>query len=271
MAMGPGRSNPLHNFMFPCLKWGNRRFLSCKKLPYHSSENAGDRHSPATSVNNSRDSDRRTGVTKPQIHDDDRIDAVREKLMLDLKIEANRMKDEILGKEVAKGSTGDDGETEPAVAVAVEKETAPTVTGARIWNLRSRRAPFFRDTWKGLRIEEGSSPLSTYNSAVKFRGSPEKEERQKFSLTLSKKEIEEDFMKLVGHRPPRKPKKKPKNLQKQLDTIFPGTWLSEVTAHSYKVPKASENGKLTFGFDFLAEVALRLVEALCWLVVGNSV
>ena len=39
----------------------------------------------------------------------------------------------------------------------------------------------------------------------------------KFSLSLSKEEIEEDFMKMVGHLPPRKPNKRPKAVQKDLD------------------------------------------------------
>ncbi|XP_038997302.1 uncharacterized protein LOC120122141 [Hibiscus syriacus] len=67
--------------------------------------------------------------------------------------------------------------------------------------------------------------------------SDKKRPRPKFSVALSKKEIEEDFMTMVGHRPPRRPKKRTRNVQKQLDYLFPGLWLTEVTVDSYKMPE----------------------------------
>ncbi|XP_027367203.1 uncharacterized protein LOC113873330 [Abrus precatorius] len=252
MALGLERSKPLHNFMLPCLKWGSQRHLRCMKVPSDSSADAGDRLSPATTAkrelepppNNAGESTKRARVIKPRIHGDDGIDAVREKLMLDLKTEADRMKDEILGKEAAEEN---DGEAVPLPPVTMEEDAPAPAAGARTWNLRTRRAPVVGDGGKGLRFEEkrasSSSPLRTHNGAVKLRGSPEKEEKVKFCMALSKKEIEEDFMKLVGHRPPRRPKKRPRIVQKQLDTLFPGMWLSEVTADSYKVPEVPENSK----------------------------
>ncbi|KAK7280459.1 hypothetical protein RJT34_25523 [Clitoria ternatea] len=257
MAMGPERSKPLHNFMLPCLKWGSQRHLKCMKLP---SDDAGDRRSPARNGELEAapsNAERRTRLTKARFLGDEGIDAVREKLMLDLKTETDRMKDAILGKEVAV-VTAEDERNAAEVAAAVEDEAA----GVRSWNLRSRRGLGKESggngngngngNGKGLRIEEkrgsGSSslsPLRTHNGAVKspfnLRGSPEKTERPKFSLTLSKKEIEEDFIKMLGHRPPRRPKKRNRNVQKQLDTLFPGMWLSEVSADSYKVPDVPEN------------------------------
>lgn len=51
--------------------------------------------------------------------------------------------------------------------------------------------------------------------------SGEKRERAKFSVTLLRREIEQDFMAMVGHRPPRRPKKRAKIVQKELDvSIF---------------------------------------------------
>lgn len=47
--------------------------------------------------------------------------------------------------------------------------------------------------------------------------SGEKRERTKFSVALSKREIEEDFYAMVGHRPPRRPKKRARIVQKQMD------------------------------------------------------
>ncbi|XP_061339500.1 uncharacterized protein LOC133286149 [Gastrolobium bilobum] len=262
MAMGPERSKPLHNFMLPCLKWGSQRHLRCMKVNPNGADasDAGDprkKRELEPMVNNARDSEKRMRMTKPPIHGDDGIDAVREKLMLDLKTEADRIKDAILRKEVA--AENDDHE-EAAAEEEVRPEAVAAAAGVRPWNLRTRRAackaPAAGDSGKGLKIEEkkpnnssSPSPLRTNNGAVKspkLRGTPEKTktEKVKFSLSLSRKEIEEDFMQLLGHRPPRRPKKRPRVVQKQLDTLFPGMWLSEVTADSYKVEEAPENGKV---------------------------
>ncbi|KAJ0094613.1 hypothetical protein Patl1_15053 [Pistacia atlantica] len=100
---------------------------------------------------------------------------------------------------------------------------------------------------KGFRIEEKKSNSSPIGSDAVGAKSPRlkevKKERVKFAVNLTRKEIEEDFMELVGHRPPRRPKKRPRNVQKQLDNLFPGLWLTEVTVDSYKVPELADNGK----------------------------
>ncbi|KAL8463307.1 hypothetical protein ACS0TY_034093 [Phlomoides rotata] len=44
-----------------------------------------------------------------------------------------------------------------------------------------------------------------------------KKERPKFLVALSKSEIEEDFYSMVGHQPPRRAKKRNRNVQRQLD------------------------------------------------------
>ncbi|EPS72660.1 hypothetical protein M569_02097, partial [Genlisea aurea] len=59
--------------------------------------------------------------------------------------------------------------------------------------------------------------------------------RAKFTGTLSKKEIEEDIFSMIGRRPQRRPKKRSRALQKQIENIIPGFWLTEVTADMYKV------------------------------------
>ncbi|KAI3731600.1 hypothetical protein L1987_62789 [Smallanthus sonchifolius] len=73
------------------------------------------------------------------------------------------------------------------------------------------------------------------------RNVEKKEERPKFSIALSRKEIEEDFIAMTGMKPPRKPKKQPKSIQMKLDAVFPGSWLCEVHPDRYKV---SANGKI---------------------------
>ncbi|KAI4313905.1 hypothetical protein L6164_026848 [Bauhinia variegata] len=259
MAMGPERSKPLHNFDLPHLKWGNQRFLRCMKLTSDGADvpSSGDRRSPEKLIVtrkrelelerekkavNARNSEKRMRISKLRIEGDgqDGIKAVREKLMFDLKTAADKMKDAIWGKEVAEAN-GEEEQESPAP----EAEVKP-------WNLRTRRAackaPIAGGTGKGLKIEEkkpNNSPSRTENGvkSPRSRAASDKTERKKFSVPLSKKEIEEDFMELLGHRPPRRPKKRPRIVQKQLDSIFPGLWLTEVSADSYKVPEAAENGK----------------------------
>ncbi|KAL7158432.1 hypothetical protein ABFS83_02G143100 [Erythranthe nasuta] len=45
------------------------------------------------------------------------------------------------------------------------------------------------------------------------------------TIALTKREIEEDIYALTGAKPARRPRKRPKNVQKQLDMVFPGLWL----------------------------------------------
>ncbi|XP_021972084.1 uncharacterized protein LOC110867267 [Helianthus annuus] len=73
------------------------------------------------------------------------------------------------------------------------------------------------------------------------RNLDKKEERPKFSIQLSRKEIEEDFIAMTGKKPPRKPNKPPRSLQVKLDALSPGLHLSKVHKDRYKV---NENGKM---------------------------
>ncbi|XP_054825474.1 uncharacterized protein LOC129323002 [Prosopis cineraria] len=282
MAMGPERSKPLHNFTLPCLKWGNQRYLRCMKVTSDggaaSSPSTGDRRSPGLRFENStvtrkrelegemkqqfplsaRDSEKRMRISKSIIDDDgdDGIEAVREKIMFDLKTAADKMKDAILRKEAGEENDVDEKEhEEPPAASAPSSATAAAAAEARPWNLRTRRAackaPIAGGSGKCLKIEEkklNHSPPRTDNAngmklPPKSRASPDNPERPKFSLPLLKREIEEDYVGMVGHRPPRRPKKRPRNVQKDLDVLFPGLWLSEITLDTYKVPEAPDNGK----------------------------
>ncbi|KAG9136458.1 hypothetical protein Leryth_025194 [Lithospermum erythrorhizon] len=62
-----------------------------------------------------------------------------------------------------------------------------------------------------------------------------KEKKVKFSISLTREEIEEDVFSLTGSKPTRRPKKRAKTVQKQLDNLFPGMWLASITPDSYKV------------------------------------
>ncbi|KAK2650762.1 hypothetical protein Ddye_018251 [Dipteronia dyeriana] len=54
----------------------------------------------------------------------------------------------------------------------------------------------------------------------------EKRKIQSFSIALSKEEIEADILAITGSKPTRRPKKRPRNVQRQLDNLFPGLCLN---------------------------------------------
>ncbi|TKY46626.1 hypothetical protein E2542_SST28671 [Spatholobus suberectus] len=71
-------------------------------------------------------------LKRSQFLADEGIDAVREKPMLDLKTEADRMKDAILRKEVAEEN---DVAMEDAPPPLPEEDVPLPITGAGTWNL----------------------------------------------------------------------------------------------------------------------------------------
>nr|GLL21913.1 uncharacterized protein LOC109164434 [Ipomoea trifida] len=62
-------------------------------------------------------------------------------------------------------------------------------------------------------------------------------QKSKFSIALSREEIEADFTAFTGAKPPRKPKKRPRAIQQEIDDLFPGSWLMEITPDKYKIPE----------------------------------
>ncbi|KAI9113723.1 hypothetical protein K1719_014974 [Acacia pycnantha] len=231
MATRPKRSSkPLHNFSFPCLKWGNQRFLRCVKASTNEAQPSSFDRGSSRFLSNLGNSQHRQNNRLPSNpkrksnpHEDAEIniEAVREKLLIDLRVAAKKLKVSIL----------EEG--------AVEDETA---ANARPWNLRTRRAACKAPHEEERKYNSSSLPTKVAEVAVTKENtvSDAKNEKTKFSVSLSKEEIEEDFLAMVGTRPPRRPKKRPRIVQRQLDTLFPGLWLTEVTAESYKVPDGPE-------------------------------
>ncbi|KAK1412060.1 hypothetical protein QVD17_33016 [Tagetes erecta] len=242
---------PLHNFDLPCLKWGNQKVLRCMKVDSKDvdrkmmTENGGgvrrrDRFRSSDDRKFSSSEKMKTRVG------DGEIEATREKLMFDFQTEVGKMKDAIL-----KGSFIDP--TPPATAVTEPTAAATTSSSPaeRPWNLRTRRAAYKayspsngddrKPNVSPVRNECNKSPIHRHGGDV--TGSGEKRDRPKFSVSLSRRELEEDFTAMTGRRLPRKPKKRPRAIQKQLDTLFPGLWLTEITGDLYRVPDDTETGK----------------------------
>ncbi|KAJ0896508.1 hypothetical protein HanRHA438_Chr08g0335431 [Helianthus annuus] len=218
------RLKPLHNFDLPYLKWGNQKHLRCMKIDSLVDRNqsperggggggGGDFGGGAVIGTRRRDSEfekRKRFRSSDDIHKVSSSSA-RINVAGDGEISATREKLMIdFHKQV--------GEIKDAILrdglVDATATTSFNSPADRPWNLRTRRAP-----------------TNGVNGNAKF------------SVSLSRRELEEDFMAMAGRRLPRKPKKRPRIVQKQLDTLFPGLWLSEITADLYKVPDEADTGK----------------------------
>lgn len=153
--------------------------------------------------------------------DDPRIEEVREKLLLHLREAADRMNlavpflpiGGIGGKESVPVPEPEAIPEQPA-ADASEEPPAPR------WNLRKRRrAP--RSPTGNHHYLSGSLPGTKEKKAVRLRSEDqERPKRLKFSLSLTKEEIDEDLYSMTGFRARRRPRRRPRAVQKQLDVSF---------------------------------------------------
>ncbi|KAG9156878.1 hypothetical protein Leryth_015478 [Lithospermum erythrorhizon] len=121
---------------------------------------------------------------------------------------------------------------------------------AKMRNLRPRRAMKKKSlngkdgvVEKGIEsIPEKKDELLKQENVEKFNG-VEKVKKVKFSVSLTRQEIEEDVYAFTGLRAARRPKRKrAKAVQKNLDNVFPGLWLKDVRPDSYKVHEHSMKG-----------------------------
>ncbi|KAM0928920.1 hypothetical protein ACQ4PT_001929 [Festuca glaucescens] len=63
----------------------------------------------------------------------------------------------------------------------------------------------------------------------------ERFELPRIYISLSRKEKEDDFLAMKGSKLPQRPKKRAKNVDKSLQFVFPGMWLSDLTRGRYEV------------------------------------
>ncbi|KAK9682744.1 hypothetical protein RND81_10G093700 [Saponaria officinalis] len=183
-------------------KWGSQRHLRCTKHP----------ELPTSSASASPLRKRRSSSFDGDDNDGG-IEAVTKKLMLDFCAEVDELQSAFLNG----------GKHSSSAAVATDGMVAPSES--RPWNLRSNP----RGHISGGR--HCSSPGRNSDDGV----GGEKPKRRKFSASLTKKEIERDFVAMTGARPGKRPKKRAKSVQKQIDAMFPGFWLTEIRANMYKV------------------------------------
>lgn len=193
------RSNPLHNFNLP-LAWGKHKLLECRNVYENQSDGADEFNENPLAKNRdkrlekqSSDDSRKNlrfkfnaSSGKDVVSDDvsdgeDEIAVSQEKLMGEYKSEIGKMKETILKKSATLiGECGGSG-----VGAGADMEI--------------------------------DDPRSDKKTMRPRRNLDKKEERPRFSLTLSRKEIEDDFIAMTGKKPPRKPKKRSKAVQAQIN------------------------------------------------------
>ncbi|XP_076912040.1 uncharacterized protein LOC143570221 isoform X2 [Bidens hawaiensis] len=189
---------------------------------------------------------------------DGEIEATREKLMFDFQTEVGKMKDAIL-----RGKFSGESPPSPAATTVMTSASPPE----KPWNLRTRRAACKvnnninnnnnnivngncddrKESFSPARIECNNNNNKIVGGGDGGGGGGGGGDviagKAKFSVSLTRRELEEDFTAMTGRRLPRKPKKRPRYIQKQLDTLFPGLWLSEITVDLYRVPDDTDTGK----------------------------
>lgn len=142
-------------------------------------------------------------------------------------------------EEIHEEQKGDESQEVTADEEAAE-DTAP-----KTWNLRPRKAVQkslnvnggpFRASGSVIQENKSQSPHMNVNKPENNESNPPKKvKRPRFSIALSREEIDEDIYAMTGSKATRKPKKRVKTVQKQLDTLFPGLWLASITPDLYKV------------------------------------
>ncbi|XP_066312315.1 uncharacterized protein [Miscanthus floridulus] len=80
------------------------------------------------------------------------------------------------------------------------------------------------------------SPLTSNGAATAGEKlGVERFELPRIYISLSRKEKEDDFLAMKGTKLPQRPKKRAKNVDKTLQFVFPGMWLSDLTKGRYEV------------------------------------
>ncbi|CAN4078016.1 unnamed protein product [Withania somnifera] len=196
MATAPVKSQPLHYFSLPQLKWGSSNHHRFRR-----------RDSPPSTGNNP--------PPPPPL------------------------------QTVNCGGGSDEHEQEVVVEEEQEEEVVETTS---LWNLRPRKSETVSLKKVEVRDESGNgNHVMQRSQRLRENGDgygvvSGKKGKSKLWISLSREEIEEDVYSMTGSRPARRPKKRSKTIQKQLDNAFPGLYLVGLTADSFRVNDTTFNG-----------------------------
>lgn len=76
----------------------------------------------------------------------------------------------------------------------------------------------------------------------------------KLLITLSSKEKEEDFMAMKGCKPPQRPKKRAKMIQRTILLVSPGAWLTDLCQERYEVREKKTSKKKPRGLKAMGSM-----------------
>ncbi|KAF6149905.1 hypothetical protein GIB67_008626, partial [Kingdonia uniflora] len=250
------KSQPLHNFSLPY--WGrnetNNSHRRCRRLspsylksssPHHQTlegEGEGDSDTDSICTRYTKLETRKKSVAAKKDRIGGEIGDEKPKKKIIFRLPKRGSSEELSAKEKSSGGGGavDGGEVEGSVK--------------KPWNLRARRSAAKSGGDIGDAGSSKNGEVKKDVSQIQKNPNLEKEkekekEKVKFTSSLSHREVEDDIFGLTGFKPVRRPKKKAKILQQQLDYIFPGCWLDMITADSYKV--ADVTAKLIHDLQFV--------------------
>ncbi|CAK7347714.1 unnamed protein product [Dovyalis caffra] len=257
---------PLHNFPLQDLKWSmNHSNNSTNNHRFRNNKSPHRDAAAATSAVADSDGDGGVKVVKLSKKKSDDVESSEKKSKIFIRLRANKNSS---NKCMVDDVAADAGDQDSAAVVDGAEELIP-----KTWNLRPRRAVNNNNN-KGLNGNGGAlkngggavqeiqpqvpgsnrdeltrskrndsvanNDANDVNNNKKKKKEKEKEKGKKvrFSIPLTKEEIEEDVYSLTGSKPARRPKKRAKHEQKLLDCLFPGMWLDSITPDCYKVHEA---------------------------------
>ncbi|KAL5551421.1 hypothetical protein UlMin_001597 [Ulmus minor] len=239
MATAPVKS-PLHNFPLPFLKWGGGKNHTSSNPRYRRPISAD-----SSPVKDQCELDGDRNESEPEAARSHRVGSrtSRNRFGFGTTYEKSQKQQERSERESNEQET-EEGEGEE--------------TAQKPWNLRPRKGLFSKGSigFKNGEFQEpegGDSGCGQHQNenqnqgpkSLRLRGltpdqqSSEKKEKRRLWIALSREEIEEDIFVMTGSRPARRPRKRPKNVQKQLDSCFPGLWLVGASADSYRIADAA--------------------------------
>lgn len=242
MATAPVKSQPLHNFSLPLLKWGHKNQMNSNHRYRRHSETPERHRSPPSD----QDSDGGGGFKNEWEFENRRFSVGSRSA------QKNRFSFASCSPLNQEAVVLVDGEREKEkVCDEVEAEESSM---AKPWNLRPRKAVAkaaveIGGVSKNGELQESLSAIPVVQQtenlpkSMRLRGfveghGSEKKEKRKFWIALSREEIEEDVYAMTGSKPARRPKKRPKSVQKYVDNVFPGLYLAGVSADAYRVHDA---------------------------------
>ncbi|KAG8662296.1 uncharacterized protein LOC110629309 [Manihot esculenta] len=271
MATAPVKPQPLHNFPLS-LKWGQTTALSAptNHHPHHRSTSTG-RITSALAPDSETESDQelttvrnppRVGSRSARVHRfsftscSSLIPKPKNSSMENMQKQTTVLETEVAEKPRKQVTVLENNGADAEEEEVEEKQKQEEEEGnSRPWKLRPRKGILAAKNGGELKEavmlhvneqRERDNTPQLQPKSMRLRGFVEsaggggglcleKKEKRKFWIALSREEIEEDIFALTGSRPARRPRKRPKNVQKVLDNVFPGLWLVGTTADSYRV------------------------------------